>query len=563
MTRSSALYGGAALGLVLACGAGAAEAAPRPAPETSPLERRVETLAAAVEALDRRLADETRAREASQAEASEARAAAAAARAETEAVRARLAQAAAPVETSPGTASAQVSAAGRPALRYKGVRLTPGGFIAAEGIYRSRNEVSDISSSFSKIPFRNAPLAHAHEWRATARQSRFSLLAQADPGPDVHVAAFGEIDLQGGAQTANSVESNSYNPRLRNAYATLDWDRWGVQVLAGQAWSLLTLNTRGVAPRSEAPPATIDGQFVPGFAWARQPQLRVAKAWGQSAWAAVSVENPQTTFAGAATGIGTTAAGVTVLTTAGAINGFDTGNNLSLNHRPDLIGKLAYEPRLWGGRPLHLELFGLSRSFETRVTLAPGNALGRPAGASNATAHGEAVGGSAVAGLFEGRLSLQGSVMTGRGIGRYGSAQLPDVTLRPDGTPVAIRETLALVGGTWRATPALDLYAFAGEERQSRRAYDAAGGHFGFGNPAASFTPAGCTTEGGVCTPNLRKVSQLAAGVWRKAYAGDFGQVRVGLQYSHTRLSGFSGAAGFAPRTSDDMVFTSLRYYLP
>jgi hypothetical protein len=48
--------------------------------------------------------------------------------------------------------------------------------------------------------------------------------------------------------------------------------------------------------------------------------------------------------------------------------------------------------------------------------------------------------------------------------------------------------------------------------------------------------------------------------------------VRFGLQYSHTDLKAFSGVAGtntagFAPgstvrpTTSDDMVFTSFRYY--
>jgi hypothetical protein len=36
--------------------------------------------------------------------------------------------------------------------------------------------------------------------------------------------------------------------------------------------------------------------------------------------------------------------------------------------------------------------------------------------------------------------------------------------------------------------------------------------------------------------------------------------VRIGVQYSYTRLKAFAGVGG-APRTSDNMVFTSFRYY--
>jgi hypothetical protein len=37
--------------------------------------------------------------------------------------------------------------------------------------------------------------------------------------------------------------------------------------------------------------------------------------------------------------------------------------------------------------------------------------------------------------------------------------------------------------------------------------------------------------------------------------------VRVGLQYSYTELTAFSGATGGQPKTNDSMVFTSFRYY--
>jgi hypothetical protein len=55
-------------------------------------------------------------------------------------------------------------------------------------------------------------------------------------------------------------------------------------------------------------------------------------------------------------------------------------------------------------------------------------------------------------------------------------------------------------------------------------------------------------------------MSQLTAGFWDKLYQGSFGSVRFGLQYSYTELTAFPGG-GFAPKTSDNMIFTSFRYY--
>src|SRR6202008_2373162 len=141
----------------------------------------------------------------------------------------------------------------------------------------SKNIESDISSSFARIPFENAPLAHTNELRGTARQSRLSFLAQGDINKVTHAAFYGEFDFQAAAQTANSNESNSYNPRIRNVYGTLDWASMGLHFLGGQNWSLITLNTKGITRRNEAPPPAIDAQYVPGFAWARQPQIRLVK----------------------------------------------------------------------------------------------------------------------------------------------------------------------------------------------------------------------------------------------------------------------------------------------
>jgi hypothetical protein len=92
------------------------------------------------------------------------------------------------------------------------------------------------------------------ETRFTARQTRLSLLAQGDISEQTRAAFYGEFDFQAAAQTANSNESNSFNPRMRHLYGTIDWNGSGWHLLAGQNWSLVTLNTKGITPRNEAAP---------------------------------------------------------------------------------------------------------------------------------------------------------------------------------------------------------------------------------------------------------------------------------------------------------------------
>lgn len=435
------------------------------------------------------------------------------------------------------------------------VSVTLGGFLAMESVYRSRSETADIGSSYNGVPFANQPTAHMSELRGTARQSRLTLLAQGDVDNDTHLAGYYEMDFLGGAQTANSNESNSFNLRIRNIYATVDWDSLGLEVLAGQNWSLATASTKGITPRNELVPATIEAQYVVGFNWARQPQLRIVKNWNKEFWIAASVENPQTTFApnsAAATGIG-----VTNVHLGGSL--LNNTNNFSLNHIPDIIGKVAWEPVIGGSQPLHMEVLGLYRSFYDRINVAGVNAAGLPAGVHNSDTSGGGVGGTITWAAIPKVIDLQATALTGSGIGRYGSGQLPDVTLRPDGTLAPAQETTFLGGITWHATPMLDLYGYGGQEQQQRKVFLTGLTVTGIGSPTLNLS--GCLVEGGACSPNLQTENQLTAGLWWRAYQGKYGSFRVGAQYSYTHLTAFSGAGGVKPTTDDSMVFTSIRYY--
>ncbi len=78
------------------------------------------------------------------------------------------------------------------------------------------------------------------------------------------------------------------------------------------------------------------------------------------------------------------------------------------------------------GRPLHVEVFGLWRNYYARINAGAGNARRR--GRLVRSIRTSAVGASAAASstaCCPGTLDLQGSILKGRGIGRYGSANCP------------------------------------------------------------------------------------------------------------------------------------------
>ena len=520
--------------------------AAKPAADSSrELAARLQALQDQVQDLQRRLDAQNLASQQTKATADQAAASAAAANAQATTASAAIATIPAEVKTAVAEAKPKTDK-----IYYKGVTLTLGGYGALETIYRTKNETADMASTFSGIPFNNSSVGHASEFRFSARQSRITALAEGDPTQDVHLSFYGELDFLGAAQTANSNETNSYTPRIRVMYNQIDWADEGLHFLAGQNWSLATMQGKGITPRSEDIPPTIDAQYVPGFTFTRQPQLRLTKDFDKTFWLAVSLENPQTTFY-----TSPTAYPKSVILTDNATggSGFNSANTLSLNHIPDVIAKVAFEPTL-GDRTVHAELFGLYRSFFERLDY------------QNQNASGGGVGAGLMIPVVPSILDFQVSGLGGKGIGRYGAAQLTDVTFDGAGAIKPVSEIQALAGLTLHASPALDIYVFAGEEKESAQAYyltSATGtvSAYGYGNPL--YVNSGCNyeTAPGACTGNTRVVEQGTTGFWYKPWIGTSGKYQIGLQYSYTERKAFAGAKDIAPIANDSMVFASFRYY--
>jgi hypothetical protein len=172
------------------------------------------------------------------------------------------------------------------------VKVTVGGFIAAESVWRQRNEVADIGSNFGGIPYPFSPLYNENEFHGTARQSRISLLVEGTLDPWQKLTGYYETDFLGVGTTSNYNQSNSWAARLRHAYFTYDNSGWGFHLLAGQSWSLLTQNQVGITPRKENIPLTIDANYVVGFNYTRNWQIRAVQEFWSGVTLGVSVESP-------------------------------------------------------------------------------------------------------------------------------------------------------------------------------------------------------------------------------------------------------------------------------
>lgn len=440
-------------------------------------------------------------------------------------------------------------------IRYKGVSLTPVGFFAAEALVRQRNESADLGSSFNAIPFSQTTNGQTSEFRLSGRQSRIALLANAKAN-DIGLTGFWEADFLSAGVTSNSNESNSYTLRIRQFFGQAAFAN-GFTVAGGQMWSLMTLTKTGVSPRAEYVPGTIDAQYAAGFTWARQAQVRFSQKLGDGAWLALSAEEPQMTFAAR-----NPPAGFVIGQTGGSQ--LNSTTNYSTNFMPDVVAKLAFEPGFG-----HFEVKALGRMFRTRIVdLTNTNGGTRN---DNVLAGGVGVGGFMP---ITKRADLTITGLYGRGIGRYGTSQLPDATINTDGTPEAIKQIHGMVSLDVHATPKLDLYLIGGSEYADRTAsISSAGKGVGYGSSIlsnagcdAEYAPTGAYAPGappaGTCNADTRSVSQGNVGFWYRMVRGPSGTLQWGMQVSHTVRTTWDGL-GDHPQATENMVFSSFRYYLP
>jgi len=486
------------------------------------------------------------------------------------------------------------------AIHYKGITLTPGGFLAAESAWRQHSTASDVNTPFTSIPFPGNDANHLSEFFGSGRQSRITLLAEGKIS-NAKLTGYYETDWLSAGVTSNNNQSNSYTNRMRQLFAQVALNN-GWSFTGGQQWSLVTETKKGLDNRTEALPMTIDAQYHVGFSWLRQYGFRVVKNFNNEFWLGFSVENAENTNLGGGNFnnnflIGAPGTNGGLYNGGAAISGtggLSPNANYSFNYTPDFIVKAAFEPGFG-----HYEVFGILSNFRDRIY--PAAALTTPptpqCGVAVPTAttppcsdtrSGGGGGANARWSFFNKRVDFGLHFLGGDGVGRYGSSQLAEVTARPNGTLALIHNYQGLETLEWHSKH-WDVYTNAGAEYAQRTNYLNPAGHLvGYGrqdqtgtgacllepNPAATSngTKPGFTPASNGCN-DIRNVIEGTFGFWYKAYNGPKGRIQFGPQYSYMVVNTWWNSSrlnnvatnGFAPtpHTVENMFFTSFRYYLP
>src|ERR1019366_5344263 len=178
-------------------------------------------------------------------------------------------------------------------LRFKGVTLTPGGYLDATFIRRSRALADDAATPLNSVQMPGAAQGTMSEFFGSGRQSRISLLTEGKLN-NVKLSGYVEADFLSAGVTSTSNSTNGYTLRQRQAWSQAAFDN-GWSFTGGQQWSLLTETGHGLENRSEAVPLTTDSAYNAGFTYARQYGLRVVKNFDNKVWFGVSMENSQAT----------------------------------------------------------------------------------------------------------------------------------------------------------------------------------------------------------------------------------------------------------------------------
>ncbi|HEY4356069.1 MAG TPA: hypothetical protein VGN16_10010, partial [Acidobacteriaceae bacterium] len=402
-----------------------------------------------------------------------------------------------------------------------------------------------------------------------------------------------ESDFLGTGTTSNNNQSNSYVLRQRQIWGKAE-NKSGFAVTGGQMWSLVTENGKSTDARTEKLPNTIDPQYMVGFSWTRQPGIRLQQRFGDPKKAAftgaVSVEQAQITgFTVASATSGAVPANFFFagnganggLYNAAASNGGT--NNITTyanNVAPDVVIKGALDlPKA------HFEIGGIARFLRDYyfpiLTVSSSNVYAYGPNYISSTRGAGGVFGSARVTTSK-YLDLAVQAMAGDGVGRYGSSQLADATLHPDGTLAPIHNYHGLFSVEGHATPKLDIFAYYGGEYAQRTVYTTAtGALLGYGAPNLSnvgcynlpVNPAQSGAAGGSdsavsCASPTRYIQEGMIGfTYRAINNPKYGRLQYSLTYQYLQRNLWSGLGSATtptgPRGEDSMIHAGMRYYIP
>ena len=414
--------------------------------------------------------------------------------------------------------------------------FTPFGFMDFTSVYRSVSTGSAIGTGFNGIPYSNSSNGQLSETKFSAQNSRVGLRIDSVIN-DTKVLGYLETDFLGQGPTNLYVTSNSDTLRMRNYFVDVKNGAW--ELLAGQDWSLMTPNRRGISPL----PADVfftndmDTNYQVGLTWARQPQIRLVYHATDELTLALGLENPDQ-YVG----------GMTTLPATFTATEVDTGAATTQpNYFPDVIAKAAFDTKAINGLPWHFELTGLVSSYKINTYTAAIN--------TDAKAEGEGVSGSMNLEVVKG-LNFIATGFYSYGGGRYIFGSGPDFVVTPQDASGAfgiglVKASSAILGLEWTWTP-VDTTSFYWSTAQYGQRYDKLGaGYVGYGYPGS---------------PNSQNKSLDEVSVsntytfWKNP---SYGALQLIGQVSLLDRKPWFVAAGAPNQAKATMVFLDLRYVLP
>jgi hypothetical protein len=441
---------------------------------------------------------------------------------------------------SAGSSSQSDNAASPLQFHIGDATITPVGFMDFTTVFRTTDVGSGIGTNFGGIPYNNATLGKLTEFRESAQNSRVGIRVDAN----VHgaqVLGYMESDFLGSAPTNLPITSNSDPLRIRLYW--VDVRKGKIEILGGQSWSMLTPNRDGLS----ALPADIfysqlmDTNYQLGLTWARQPQFRIIIHPTDTIAAGLSFESAEQ-YIGGGNGSGAVTL-PSALSTAYSTELDSGATTLTVpNVHPDVIGKVAFDPKTSNGLHQHIEIAGLFRTFKVYD----------PSNGNNYDAHG-----------FGGSVNFNFEILKGLHIisnnffsdggGRYIFAQAPDLIVRADGSLSPVHAASTVDGFEYQIGPAL-LYAYYGgvESRANYTIDPKTGKPVGWGYPGSGAT-------------DNRIIQEPSFGLTQSFFKNPkFGALQLILQYSYLSRTPFvvpSTASSNSAHTS--MIFADLRYVLP
>lgn len=462
----------------------------------------------------------------------------------------------------------QKSEAGSPSplsISIGNTTFTPLGFVDATAFWRSTAIGSGIGTNFPGAPFNNVPNGHLSETSFSAQNSRIGFRVDST-FMGWKVLGYLEADFLFN-NNANSfqITSNSAALRLRNYF--VDANNGKFEVLAGQDWSMLTPNRKGLSPI----PADIfysqdqDTNYQAGLIWARQPQFRFIVHPNENLAFGVSVENPQQ-YIGGGNGSGAVTLPSFLNSQSSFVNQFQlseslgTGSSITQvpNLMPDIVAKLAVDGHV-GKRAMHTELAGVVSGYKDYIPFTSAFTSNRyvvPGGHTTFGFGGEL---NSNLELFK-NFHLIENLYISDGIGRYIFGMAPDIIVRPDGSLSGVHSASTVDGFEWQVKPNSLFAAYYGGTYIGRNVvFDPTAS----GSTAANPAYAGYGFRGSGATQN-RDVQEITFDwiqtLWKNP---NYGALSLINQYSYLLREPWWVSAGNPKEAHSNMVWINLRYTLP